>query len=198
LVFYHPAAPRNVDPEKLAAAAPRRFSLFSLQPSFIQYLAVFFFGRPTLFRQGQAIFTPGACAAAIRISGPEAVRIAFEALNGPNEVGYIRHGGAFGCIFSFFEAPIRKSRIRSLRFHSNFCGPGRPAATPSFQIDNIAWISRVLDMADLSRNVHRRRASILWGKIPDWGISPGNRTDGGEDGVGLVKERLFFPEIDVD
>jgi len=55
-------------------------------------------------------------------------------------VGYIRHGGAFGFIFSFFEAPIRKSRIRSLRFHWTVCGPQGPAATPSFQIDNMVWI----------------------------------------------------------
>jgi hypothetical protein len=42
-------------------------------------------------------------------------------------VWYIRHGGTFGYIFSFFEAPIRNSRIRSLRSHRTVCGPERPA-----------------------------------------------------------------------
>jgi hypothetical protein len=159
---------------RILAASPLRFSFPGLQPLFVKHPAVVFIIRPTLFRQGRAIFAPGTCAAAIRNGFPETVRIALEALDGSNKVRYIRHGGAFEFSFSFFKAPIRKFRIRSLRFHWTVCGPGRPAATPSFQIYKTRFeFSPVLSMANQSRNVHRRRASIWWGKIPDWGISLG-------------------------
>jgi hypothetical protein len=138
--FTIPHLPGMSTPEKLAAATPRRFSLPGPQPSSIRYPAVFFFCRPILFRQGQAIFTPGTCEAANRIGGPETVRIAIQTLDGPNKVWYIRHAGAFGLMFSFFEAPIRKSGIPSLRFHWTVCGPQQPAASPSFRIDNMVWI----------------------------------------------------------
>jgi hypothetical protein len=58
--------------------------------------------------------------------------------------------------------------------------------------------SPALPMANLSRNVHRRRASILWGKIPDWEISPREPYGWRKGWCGVGKKRLFFPEIDVD
>ena len=117
---------------RLPAASPLRFFIPGLRPLFVQHPAVVFFYRPPLVRRGQAIFAPGTCASAVRNGFPEAVRIAFETLDGPNKVRYIRHGGAFGFIFSFFGTPIRKSRIRSLRSHRTVCRPEWPAATPSF------------------------------------------------------------------
>jgi hypothetical protein len=140
LLFTIPHLPGGSITERLAAALSQRFSLTGPQPSFIQYLAVFFFCRPTLSRQGQAIFTPGTYGAAIRIGGPETVRIAIQTLDGPNKVWHIRYAGTFGLMFSFFEAPIRKSGICSLRFHWTVCGPQQPAATPSFRIDIMVWI----------------------------------------------------------
>jgi len=119
---------------RLAVASPLRISLPGLQPFFVQHPALAFINRPIFFRQRKAISTPWTCAAAIRNGFPEAVRMAFEALDGPNKVRYIRHGGGFGFIFSFFKAPIRKTRIRSLCSHRTICGPERSAATPSFQI----------------------------------------------------------------
>jgi hypothetical protein len=125
---------------RIAAASPLRLSIPGLQPLFVHNPAGAFLGHRTLFCRNKAIFAPGTCAAAIRNGFPEAVRIAFETLDGPNKVGYIRHGGAFRLIFFFFGAPIRKPRIRSLRSHRTVCGPERPAATPSFQIYNTVWI----------------------------------------------------------
>ena len=133
-----------------------------LQPSFTPYPAVVFFTVRPHFRQGPAIFTPGTCVAAPRIGGPETVGMAIQTLDGPNKVGYIRHAGAIGFMFSIFEAPIRKSRILSLRFHWPVCGLQLSAPAPSFQTDRVRpGFLLVIPMADLSRNVHRRRASIL-------------------------------------
>jgi hypothetical protein len=119
---------------KLAAASPLRFSLPDLQPIVVPRPAGIFFHRRTIVRQGQAICAPGTGTAAIRNGFPEAVRNAFETLDGPNKVRHIQPGGAFGLVFPFFGAPIRNSRIRSLLFHWSVGGSERPAATPSFQV----------------------------------------------------------------
>jgi hypothetical protein len=132
--------PPNADLIKLAAALPLRFSLPGLRPLVVQHPTVIFFHRRTRVCQGEAIFAPGTGTAAIRIDFPEAVRHAFETLDGPNKVRHIRHGGAFGLMFPFFGAPIRNSWFRSLRFHWSFGGPKRPAATPSFQVKDTVWL----------------------------------------------------------
>ena len=159
---------------KLAAASPLRFSLPGLQPLVVPRPAVIFFHRRTIVRQGQAIFAPGTGTAAIRNGLPEAIRNAFETLDGPNKVRHIRPGGAFGLVFPFFGAPIRNSRIRSLRFHWSVW-PAETARRNAFVSSirhGLAFHSYYLWLTSAAMSIGEG-LQFRWGKIPDWGIYPG-------------------------
>lgn len=148
-------------------------ALFSsrLQPLFVQRPAVVFFHRRTIVRQGQTIFTPGTCTAAIRNGFPEAIRNAFETLDGPNKVRHIRYGGAIGLLFPFIGAPIRNSRIRSLPSHWTVMrtrAARRNTFVSSIRHD-LAFHSCYLWLTSTAMSIGEG-LQFRWEKIPDWGI----------------------------